>query len=132
MCRCYFFFFKQKTAYEMRISDLSSDVCSSDLHLQYRLHPFTDDGLCILGEIDGAHQAQRNCDGHGDDRADEDGAPEERDGAKSMFLPKAKRRRLRAPLHAQQDLAGGNDTERDDTRRGGNGCVSTSIYRGSA
>src|SRR3546814_5283296 len=34
-CRCYvvfwFFFFKQKTAYEMRISDWSSDVCSSDL-----------------------------------------------------------------------------------------------------
>src|SRR3546814_9637400 len=27
------FFFKQKTAYEMRISDLSSDVCSSDLSL---------------------------------------------------------------------------------------------------
>src|SRR3546814_9277745 len=26
-----FFFFKQKTAYEVRISDLSSDVCSSDL-----------------------------------------------------------------------------------------------------
>src|SRR3546814_4535040 len=29
----YFFFFKQKTAYEMRISDWSSDVCSSDLEL---------------------------------------------------------------------------------------------------
>src|SRR3546814_2810657 len=28
---CAFFFFKQKTAYEMRISDWSSDVCSSDL-----------------------------------------------------------------------------------------------------
>src|SRR3546814_14542141 len=28
----FFFFFKQKTAYEMRISDWSSDVCSSDLH----------------------------------------------------------------------------------------------------
>src|SRR3546814_6881347 len=27
-----FFFFKQKTAYELRISDWSSDVCSSDLH----------------------------------------------------------------------------------------------------
>src|SRR3546814_1162406 len=27
------FFFKQKTAYEMRISDWSSDVCSSDLNL---------------------------------------------------------------------------------------------------
>src|SRR3546814_2134259 len=30
MCR-FVFFFKQKTAYEMRISDWSSDVCSSDL-----------------------------------------------------------------------------------------------------
>src|SRR3546814_5328765 len=29
--RVLFFFFKQKTAYEMRISDWSSDVCSSDL-----------------------------------------------------------------------------------------------------
>src|SRR3546814_1266432 len=29
---CYIFFFKQKTAYEMRISDWSSDVCSSDLN----------------------------------------------------------------------------------------------------
>src|SRR3546814_5834858 len=28
----FFFFFKQKTAYEMRITDWSSDVCSSDLH----------------------------------------------------------------------------------------------------
>src|SRR3546814_2146296 len=28
---CFLFFFKQKTAYEMRISDWSSDVCSSDL-----------------------------------------------------------------------------------------------------
>src|SRR3546814_10273240 len=31
MCVVVFFFFKQKTAYEMRISDWSSDVCSSDL-----------------------------------------------------------------------------------------------------
>src|SRR3546814_18890251 len=30
----FFFFFKQKTAYEMRISDWSSDVCSSDLRWQ--------------------------------------------------------------------------------------------------
>src|SRR3546814_3634491 len=30
-CVVLFFFFKQKTAYEMRISDWSSDVCSSDL-----------------------------------------------------------------------------------------------------
>src|SRR3546814_8082997 len=35
-----FFFFKQKTAYEMRISDWSSDVCSSDLAglFQWKLH----------------------------------------------------------------------------------------------
>src|SRR3546814_4989468 len=31
----FFFFFKQKTAYEMRISDWSSDVCSSDLRAHH-------------------------------------------------------------------------------------------------
>src|SRR3546814_15718570 len=35
MLICVFFFFKQKTAYEMRISDWSSDVCSSDLRPIY-------------------------------------------------------------------------------------------------
>src|SRR3546814_3462357 len=34
---CLFFFFKQKTAYEMRISDWSSDVCSSDLLDQHEV-----------------------------------------------------------------------------------------------
>src|SRR3546814_7238807 len=34
----WFFFFKQKTAYEMRISDWSSDVCSSDLRLSGARH----------------------------------------------------------------------------------------------
>src|SRR3546814_7312131 len=33
----FLFFFKQKTAYEMRISDWSSDVCSSDLYEPVRL-----------------------------------------------------------------------------------------------
>src|SRR3546814_8359914 len=37
-CTVLFFFFKQKTAYEMRISDWSSDVCSSDLSLPLILH----------------------------------------------------------------------------------------------
>src|SRR3546814_1265139 len=32
-----FFFFKQKTAYEMRISDWSSDVCSSDLDVEQEI-----------------------------------------------------------------------------------------------
>src|SRR3546814_3835165 len=40
------FFFKQKTAYEMRISDWSSDVCSSDLHRLDRL--VAEDELAVL------------------------------------------------------------------------------------
>src|SRR3546814_1273385 len=46
-----FFLFKQKTAYEMRISDWSSDVCSSDLdHDQQRLQQCpgqSDEGLLV-------------------------------------------------------------------------------------
>src|SRR3546814_8904035 len=37
----FFFFFKQKTAYEMRISDWSSDVCSSDLRFDLYPHEFS-------------------------------------------------------------------------------------------
>src|SRR3546814_8683327 len=37
VCFILFFFFKQKTAYEMRISDWSSDVCSSDLETPWLL-----------------------------------------------------------------------------------------------
>src|SRR3546814_3532153 len=44
---CCVFFFKQKTAYEMRISDWSSDVCSSDLATQSRLR--ADRGAAGLG-----------------------------------------------------------------------------------
>src|SRR3546814_2861426 len=38
----WFFFFKQKTAYEMRISDWSSDVCSSDLEAEVSQEHFRD------------------------------------------------------------------------------------------
>src|SRR3546814_4479460 len=41
---CFFFFFKQKTAYEMRISDWSSDVCSSDLSAGLLNAEITPDG----------------------------------------------------------------------------------------
>src|SRR3546814_9955248 len=41
------FFFKQKTAYEMRISDWSSDVCSSDLEIFYRVF-----GAWLLARLD--------------------------------------------------------------------------------
>src|SRR3546814_2790925 len=41
------FFFKQKTAYEMRISDWSSDVCSSDLPLTFD----EGNGLVMIGHL---------------------------------------------------------------------------------
>src|SRR3546814_6880634 len=40
-----FFFFKQKTAYEVRISDWSSDVCSSDLRPKVSAEPLVSDRL---------------------------------------------------------------------------------------
>src|SRR3546814_21010278 len=44
-----FFFFKQKTAYEMRISDWSSDVCSSDLQRSKR------------DDVDGVDRLKHRC-----------------------------------------------------------------------
>src|SRR3546814_19538375 len=49
-----FFFFKQKTAYEMRISDWSSDVCSSDLDAE---HPGDERG--VRGAVATAHLIER-------------------------------------------------------------------------
>src|SRR3546814_1305941 len=48
-----FFFFKQKTAYEMRISDWSSDVCSSDL----RTPPADCAGVLTIGSSRGGQAA---------------------------------------------------------------------------
>src|SRR3546814_1916602 len=45
----FFFFFKQKTAYDMRISDWSSDVCSSDLHFENN-HTTTTDKICLVAD----------------------------------------------------------------------------------
>src|SRR3546814_9240949 len=55
MC-CTFVFFKQKTAYELRISDWSSDVCSSDLRRYYAMqfHPevvHTPDGARLIANF---------------------------------------------------------------------------------
>src|SRR3546814_2158927 len=46
------FFFKQKTAYELRISDWSSDVCSSDLGPKIRLGRFAGDEKHFLNKGD--------------------------------------------------------------------------------
>src|SRR3546814_3622807 len=40
------FFFKQNTAYDMLISDWSSDVCSSDLEIAFQLAPFGNGAVC--------------------------------------------------------------------------------------
>src|SRR3546814_16337820 len=54
-----FFFFKQKTAYEMRISDWSSDVCSSDITKLQRSSP---DGraasIAVIGGQDGCARSK--------------------------------------------------------------------------
>src|SRR3546814_9811428 len=47
-----FFFFKQKTAYEMRISDWSSDVCSSDLENKRRRGLGAQPHLGVLADVD--------------------------------------------------------------------------------
>src|SRR3546814_4864917 len=48
-----FFFFKQKTAYEVRISDWSSDVCSSDLgNLSFEAGGAAIEGLDLALELD--------------------------------------------------------------------------------
>src|SRR3546814_8225610 len=44
------FFFKQKTAYEMRISDWSSDVCSSDLGDGDRIGAIDGKGRIVWGD----------------------------------------------------------------------------------
>src|SRR3546814_445478 len=48
----FFFFFKQKTAYEMRISDWSSDVCSSDLRSLIQEKPYGDRNWALAGLAD--------------------------------------------------------------------------------
>src|SRR3546814_6578702 len=67
-----FFFFKQKTAYEMRISDWSSDVCSSDLDRWETSVAGFEDVLKVqagvVGNIDGARTAMSNIVGRSEER----------------------------------------------------------------
>src|SRR3546814_3969824 len=50
LCFFLFFFFKQKTAYEMRISDWSSDVCSSDLRNTETFSHMGGEGAAWIGQ----------------------------------------------------------------------------------
>src|SRR3546814_14793796 len=108
-----FFFFKQKTAYEMRISDWSSDVCSSDLRDQRHAARASRDRL-------GVRQPQGG----------ERGRP-------------ARRRRIEVGLAAGRDRSGGAGRmgfppfpdpaqgRRSEERRVGKECVSTCRSRWS-
>src|SRR3546814_12887068 len=53
-----FFFFKQKTAYEVRISDWSSDVCSSDLIEEGGGAGFEFRALLVVGHDAGAREVE--------------------------------------------------------------------------
>src|SRR3546814_10253204 len=53
-----FFFFKQKTAYEMRISDWSSDVCSSDLFCALAGHEHIHKGMTSRDLTENVEQLQ--------------------------------------------------------------------------
>src|SRR3546814_9623246 len=57
----WFFFFKQKTAYEMRISDWSSDVCSSDLKHHVRIH-LEETAIAVPGETGIARRRRKPLD----------------------------------------------------------------------
>src|SRR3546814_976482 len=82
-CFYCFFFFKQKTAYEMRISDWSSDVCSSDLFLR---------------DDDDRNRARRS-------PAAETGKPTEGDGAWSL-IPSSSWRHPRPACRSEERRVG--------------------------
>src|SRR3546814_3190907 len=108
-----FFFFKQKTAYEMRISDWSSDVCSSDL------------SCIIIGDVRRKAQVARRTQVQADlDPVDVGAAAVDRIGVEVD-------RREQARLNiAPVDVIGG-DVDRSEERRVGKECVSTCRSRWS-
>src|SRR3546814_4123733 len=109
---CVFFFFKQKTAYEMRISDWSSDVCSSDLHPAFRVEQAARSGQeHDLVRLQFAHQGIG-----GEIGIDVEDLP-------AGGLAEAGDHRDRAGLEA--------DMDRSEERRVGKECVSTCRSRWS-
>src|SRR3546814_1106591 len=76
-----FFFFKQKTAYEMRISDWSSDVCSSDL---IEVSAAVEPDPLPAGESNLDHYRRRDFGG---------GCPHDRGGGRASHHRRGQRRR---------------------------------------
>src|SRR3546814_2304459 len=100
-----FFFFKQKTAYEMRISDWSSDVCSSDL-----LIPL----LTLLLALQAPVRAQEPAPAGGDSAVE-----------RGRYIFDAA-----GCLGCHTDIKGGGQ-RRSEERRVGNACVRTCRARWS-
>src|SRR3546814_1349387 len=100
-----FFFFNQKTAYEMRISDWSSDVCSSDL---------------FNASLDG--NTRRAIDVHDGDRIDEKALTALVRAAVALNLSA---RAAGGPARSRKRL------KRSEERRVGKECASTCQSRGS-
>src|SRR3546814_15419559 len=112
----FFFFFKQKTAYEMRISDWSSDVCSSDL---LRFHAA---GQPLpQSRVSRQHVAHRPIDQAGDAVAARRVEP-------ARLIDEIEESRRGESRVARERIA---DQGRSEERRVGNECVSTCSSRGS-
>src|SRR3546814_7613649 len=112
-----FFFFKQKTAYEMRISDWSSDVCSSDL-----IPGFDDD---VSNQSPGERGDPFSGMALGDDRA----AREAGDG-RSAGAGDARGRGAGSEEPSGAQRADQPRLDRSEERRVGKKCVSTCRSRG--
>src|SRR3546814_6585083 len=105
-----FFFFKQKTAYEMRISDWSSDVCSSDLDRREGADQRIAHRLLRIGE---AHQPE-----HRVRRDRKEARLDEGDEREPIFGVRM-RRFLHGPAVEALDhglVAGGGGQDRKSTR----------------
>src|SRR3546814_1486682 len=106
-----FVFFKQKTAYEMRISDWSSDVCSSDL-------------VAAAGAERVLHRAAGHLQRRADVEAAGDVAGRRADHRRHLGCVESLKRRV-------EGQAGAPFCQRSEERRVGKECVSTCRSRWS-
>src|SRR3546814_13376612 len=119
MPRSGLFFFKQKTAYEMRISDWSSDVCSSDLPAR-SAHALLDRQVCLSDPV-----GARSCGAGAADPRRAATVPEGRKLPLGGPLPPALRRKAAGGKAALRRPARNRPAHRSEERRVGKECVST-------
>src|SRR3546814_3702743 len=97
-----FFFFKQKTAYEMRISDWSSDVCSSDLDRRHHLAA-RQRGDGVGRQLEGVRRHGKAPDGSADSLRHQPSTPRDQTLARRMRLKKTPARGRRSSgLHGAE------------------------------